>query len=169
MDEDVKRLVVAMTMTMVFHFSPVFILYFFHKLVNYQIACIPAAPHANPMLGSQQASFRSSRLAMHKQSSTSNILRRLVRQLFPRALLKTTKHQLRLQRPLQGNVPGLGGFLVGQRAVVLQVGAEAFGFERGPGGELVHGGRVLGPVGELVGVLGELGLQGLDGGGVFVE
>jgi hypothetical protein len=52
---------------------------------------------------------------------------------------------------------------------VLQVGAEAFGLKGGPGGELVHGGRVLGPVGELVGVLGELGLEGFDGGGVFVE
>jgi hypothetical protein len=28
---------------------------------------------------------------------------------------------------------------------------------------------VLGPVGELVGILGELGLEGFDGGGVFVE
>ena len=106
---------------------------------------------------------------MHKQPSTSNVLVRLLRQLLPGTLLKTTEDELRLQRPLQGDVPGLAGLLVGQRAVVLQVGAEAFGFEGGPGGELVHGGGVLAPVGELVGVLGELGLEGLDWGGVFVE
>jgi hypothetical protein len=33
----------------------------------------------------------------------------------------------------------------------------------------VHGRGVLRPVGELVGVDGEFGLQGFDGGGVFVE
>ena len=106
---------------------------------------------------------------MHKQPATSNILSSLLGQLLPGALLKTTEDELRLQRPLQGDVPGLAGLLVGQRAVVLQVGAEAFGFEGGPGGELVHGGGVLAPVGELVGVLGELGLEVLDGGGVLVE
>lgn len=106
---------------------------------------------------------------MNKQPSTSNVLVRLLRQLLPRTLFKTTKDELRLERPLERDVPGLAGLLVGQRAVVLQVGAEAFGFEGGPGGELVHGGGVLGPVGELVGVLGELALEGFDGGGVFVE
>ena len=106
---------------------------------------------------------------MHKQPTTSNVLDGLGRQLLPGALLKTTEDELRLERPLQGDVPDLAGLLVGQGVVVLQVGAEAFGFEGGPGGELVHGGGVLAPVGELVGVLGELGLEGLDGGGVFVE
>lgn len=108
-------------------------------------------------------------LAVNKQPSTSNVLVRLLGQLLPSALLETAEDELRLERPLQGNVPGLAGLLVGQRAVVLQVGAEAFGLKGGPGGELVHGRGVLGPVGELVGVLGELGLEGLDGGGVFVE
>jgi hypothetical protein len=106
---------------------------------------------------------------VNKQPTTSNVLVRLLRQLLPSALLKTAKDELRLERPLERDVPGLAGLLVGKRVVVLQVGAEAFGFEGGPGGELVHGGRVLGPVGELVGVLGELGLEGLDGGGVLVE
>ena len=101
--------------------------------------------------------------------TTSNVLVRLLGQLLPSALLETAEDELRLERPLERDVPGLAGLLVGQRAVVLQVGAEAFGLKGGPGGELVHGRGVLGPVGELVGVLGELGLEGLDGGGVFVE
>ena len=106
---------------------------------------------------------------MHEQPTTSNVLDRLGRQLLPGALLKTTEDELRLERPLQGDVPNFAGLLVGQGVVVLQVGAEAFGFEGSPGGELVHGGGVLRPVGELVGVLGELGLEVLDGGGVLVE
>ena len=105
---------------------------------------------------------------MNKQPTTSNVLVGLSRQLLPSTLLETTEDELRLER-LQGDVPDLAGLLVGQGVVVLQVGAEAFGFEGGPGGELVHGRGVLRPVGELVGVLGELGLEVLDGGGVLVE
>lgn len=112
---------------------------------------------------------RLGRLAVHEQPAASNLLRVLGGQLLPGALLQTAKDELRLEGPLQGDAPDLAGLLVGQRVVVLQVGAEAFGFESGPGGELVHGGGVLAPVGELVGVLGELGLQGLDGLGVLVE
>lgn len=114
-------------------------------------------------------SNRLSRLAVDKQPTTSNVLVGLSRQLLPSTLLETTKDELRLERPLQGNVPDLAGLLIGKGVVVLQVGAEAFGFEGGPGGELVHGGGVLRPVWELVGVLGELGLEVLDGGGVLVE
>ena len=88
-------------------------------------------------------STRLSRLAVDKQPTTSNVLVGLGRQLLPSTLLETTKDELRLERPLQGDVPDLAGLLVGQRAVVLQVGTEAFGFEGGPGGELVHGGGVL--------------------------
>lgn len=106
---------------------------------------------------------------MDEQPSTGNLLRRLGRQLLPSTVFHTTEDELRLQRPLQGDVPDLAGLLVGERVVVLQIGTEAFGFESGPGGELVHGGGVLAPVGELVGVLGELGLQLLDGRGVLVE
>lgn len=106
---------------------------------------------------------------MHEQSAASNLLRVLGGQLLPGALLQTAEDELRLERPLQWDTPDLAGLLVGQRVVVLQVGAEAFGFKSGPGGELVHGGGVLAPVGELVGVLGELGLERLDGLGVFVE
>jgi hypothetical protein len=106
---------------------------------------------------------------VHKQPAASDLLLISSRQLLPGALLQATEDKLRLERPFQRNVPDLAGLLVRERVVVLEVGAEAFGFESGPGGVLVHGGGVLAPVGELVGVLRELGLQGLDGGGVFVE
>jgi hypothetical protein len=108
-------------------------------------------------------------LTVHKQPAASDLLLIPSRQLLPGTLLQATKDELRLERPLQRNVPDLAGLLVRERVVVLQVGAEAFGFESGPGGVLVHGGRVLAPVGELVGVLRELGLQGLDRRGVLVE
>ena len=106
---------------------------------------------------------------MHKQPPTRNRLARLIRQLLPRALLQATKHKLRLQLPVRRDIPNLRGLLVGQRVVVLQVGAQAFGFERRPGRELVHGGRVLGPLGELVGVGGDFVLQGFDCVAGFVE
>ena len=106
---------------------------------------------------------------MHKQPPTRNRLARLIRQLLPRALLQPTKHKLRLQLPIRGDVPDLRGLLVGQRVVVLQVGAQALGLERRPGRELVHGGRVLGPLGELVGVGGDFVLQGFYCVAGFVE
>ena len=106
---------------------------------------------------------------MHEQPAASNVLDRLAGQLLPGTLLNTTEDELRRQRPLQWDVPDLAGLLLRQRVVVLQVGAEAFGFESGPCGELVHGGSVLRPDGELVGVDRELGLEGLDGRGVLVE
>lgn len=52
---------------------------------------------------------------------------------------------------------------------MLQVGAEPFGLEGGPDGELQHGGGVAGPDGEAVGVEGELFLHGVDDLLVFVE
>ena len=108
-------------------------------------------------------------LAVNKQPSTSDVLICLLGQLLPSALLKTAEDELRLERPLERDVPGLAGLLVGQRAVVLQVGAEAFGFESCPGCELVHGGGVFGPLGELVGVEGDFVLQRFDGVAGFVE
>lgn len=53
--------------------------------------------------------------------------------------------------------------------VVLQAGAEAFGFEGGPDGVLVHGGGFGGPGGEAVGDGGEFVLHGFYGGGVVEE
>jgi hypothetical protein len=106
---------------------------------------------------------------MHKQPPARNRLARLVRQLLPRALLQAAENELGFQLPVRRDVPDLGGLLVGQRVVVLEVSAQAFGFERRPGGELVHGGRVFGPLGELVGVGGDFGLQGLDCSVGFVE
>lgn len=52
---------------------------------------------------------------------------------------------------------------------MLEIGAQAFGFERAPQGILVHGVALLRPLGEHGGVDGELGLHALDGGGVVVE
>lgn len=52
---------------------------------------------------------------------------------------------------------------------MLEVGAEALGLEAGPQRELVHGGGVLGPGGEVLGVQGELALELLDRLGVLEE
>lgn len=52
---------------------------------------------------------------------------------------------------------------------MLQVGAEALELERGPDGELVHGGALGGPDGEAVRVEGELVLHAFDGGFIGVE
>jgi hypothetical protein len=106
---------------------------------------------------------------MHKQPPTGNRLARLIRQLLPRALLQPTKHKLRLQLPVGRDIPDLRGLLIGQRVVVLEVSAQAFGFESCPGCELVHGGGVFGPLGELVGVEGDFVLERFDGVAGFVE
>jgi hypothetical protein len=106
---------------------------------------------------------------MHKQPPTRNRLARLIRQLLPRTFLQPTENKLRLQLPVRRDIPNLRGLLVGQRVVVLQVGSQPLGFERRPGRELVHGGRVLGPLGELVGVEGDFVLQGFDCVAGFVE
>lgn len=100
------------------------------------------------------------------------------------------------QTPFSGDVPLLRDGGVDEGVVVLQIGAEAESFEAGPdwggGGGLlvefvivccwrwmgkgkvltevlVHGIGVLSPGLEVVLVRGELLLEGLDVGGVFVE
>lgn len=52
---------------------------------------------------------------------------------------------------------------------MLEVGAQAFGFESGPDGELGDGIGLRGPDGELVGVEGEFGLEAADDGAVVEE
>lgn len=52
---------------------------------------------------------------------------------------------------------------------MLQVGAEALEFERGPDCELVHGVALGGPDGEAVRVESELILHAFDGGFIGVE
>lgn len=73
------------------------------------------------------------------------------------------------QLPVGGDVPRGGDTLVNKRVVVLQVGTEALGLERGPHGELQHAGRLGGPGGEAVGVEGVLFLHAVDDLLVFVE
>lgn len=90
-------------------------------------------------------------------------------QTFSRTFRRSTKNQLGLQRPIQRNIECLGGFLIGQWVVVLQVAAQSFSFQGRPQLVLVHSSRVLGPLREFVGVDGVFGLQSLDGLGVFVE
>lgn len=77
--------------------------------------------------------------------------------------------ELGLEAPLLGDVPVRLDLLVDDGVVVLQVGAEALGLERDPQGVLVHGARVLAPLGELVGVEREAVLEVVDGVGVFEE
>lgn len=77
--------------------------------------------------------------------------------------------ELGAQGPLLGHLPLGLDLLVDDGVVVLQVGAEALGLETGPQRELVHGRRVLGPDGEVLGVQGELALKVLDGVGVLEE
>lgn len=79
------------------------------------------------------------------------------------------KDQLRLLAPFQWDLVLGRDLFVGKRVVVLQIAAETFGLEGGPEHVLVHGGGVLAPWWELVGVLREFFLEGFDGGGVFVE
>lgn len=90
-------------------------------------------------------------------------------QAFASAVLDTTKHQLRLQTPLQRDIPDLARLLIRQRVVMLEIGAETFALQGGPENVLMHGRGVFGPGRELVSVRGEFGLQLLDGFGVFVE
>ena len=96
-----------------------------------------------------------------------NLILRLQR--LARTLLHPTKHQLRLQTPLQRDLPLRTGLLVRQRVIMLQVTAEPFRFQRRPQHVLVHCRRVFGPDGEFVRVGREVGLQGFDGFRVFVE
>ena len=102
---------------------------------------------------------------MNKQP---NILNRL-KLLLTRFPSLTPKDQLGTKLPVKRNIPSLLDLAINNRIVVLEVCAKAFGFEGDPEGELMHGGGVLGPVGEVVGVEGEGFLEGLDGFGVFEE
>ena len=68
----------------------------------------------------------------------------------PRApIRRLPKHELRLQLPALGQSPRLADPLAefGAVVVVLQVAAQALGFERAPRDELVHAGAVVGPCG----------------------
>lgn len=78
------------------------------------------------------------------------------------------KHQLCIELPVLGDAPLRGDLGVDDGVVMLQVGTEALGLEGGPEHDLVHGGGLLGPVVELVGV-GGVGLLLLADGGAVVE
>jgi len=64
----------------------------------------------------------------------------------------STEDQLRLELPFRINVPVLLHLGVDERVVVLQVSTTALGLQASPEHVLVHGGRVLGPSRELLGV-----------------
>ena len=81
----------------------------------------------------------------------------------------STKDELGTELPLLGDLPLLLSTLVDNGVVVLEVGAEALSLERNPGGVLVHGRCVLGPVAEVVCVEREGLAEVLDGLGVFEE
>ena len=80
-----------------------------------------------------------------------------------------TEDELGAKLPVDGDVPVLLGLAVDDRVVVLEVGAQTLGLEGGPESILMHGGRVLAPVAEVVGVNGETLAEGLNGLGVFEE
>jgi hypothetical protein len=102
---------------------------------------------------------------MHKQPLALNRLELLLARLSSLA----SKHQLRPERPFLRHIPLGLHLLVHNGVIMLQVGTETFGLERDPERELVHGGGVLGPGGEVVCVDGELLLKGVDWVGVFEE
>jgi hypothetical protein len=127
------------------------------------------------------------RLLLAKDLDT--LLNGLLRLLTGRSL-GATEDELGNQAPFSGDVPLLGDGGVDEGVVVLQVCAEAEGFEAGPDwwgcllagfwnmlmlkeGDLtevlVHGVGVLSPGLEVSLVSGELLLEGLDVGGIFVE
>lgn len=91
-------------------------------------------------------SFFLSFLKAVEEGPLLNRLLALRRQLVACSFSSVTKHKLGLQAPLQWNVPNLASLLVGQRVVVLKIGAETFGFESRPDFVLVHGGGVFGPL-----------------------
>jgi hypothetical protein len=70
--------------------------------------------------------------------------------LRPRGGAGHAERHLRDQVPRRRDAPLGLDLLVDQRIVVLQVCAEAFVGEGGPDDELVNGGRVMGPDGEVV-------------------
>jgi hypothetical protein len=96
---------------------------------------------------------------VHKQPRSV----RLLELLLLRLAALSTKHQLGPELPLVRDAPVLGGLLVDDGVVVLEVRAETLGLERDPQGVLVHGVGMLGPVAEVVCVGGERLAQLLDG------
>lgn len=74
--------------------------------------------------------------------------------LLPGPTRRLPKHQLRLQQPGRRHIVHGLQARVDERVVVLQVHAQAFGFEKGPDGVLGHAVRVVGPWGKRD--LGEL-------------
>lgn len=81
----------------------------------------------------------------------------------------SSKDELGTELPLLGDLPLLLSTLVDNGVVVLEVGAEALSLKRNPGGVLVHGRCVLGPVAEVVCVEREGLAEVLDGLGVLEE
>lgn len=81
----------------------------------------------------------------------------------------STKNQLGLQLPVGGDLPLGGDAVVDERVVVLEVGAQALGLERGPDSVLQHGVRMGRPEGEAIGIDGELLLHAVDDFLVFEE
>lgn len=90
-------------------------------------------------------------------------------QLLPRTIRDVAKHELSLELPLLRNAECLGGLLVGNGVVMLEVCSETLSLKGSPEVILVHGGCVLGPLGEVLRIDGVGGLQLLDGLGVLVE
>jgi hypothetical protein len=75
----------------------------------------------------------------------------------------SSNNHFRSQHPCVRDIPLLGNLVVNDRVVMLQVCAQAFGFERAPQCVLMHGGGLLRPFGELGGVGWEAGLHGFYG------
>lgn len=69
------------------------------------------------------------------------------------------KDELGAEFPVDGDFPVLCGLGVDDGVVVLEVCAEAFGFEGDPEGVLVHGVCLIGPVAKVVGIDGCFGVS----------
>jgi len=94
---------------------------------------------------------------------------RLLELLLASLAIAATKDQLAPELPVQRNVPLLCSALVDDGVVVLEVGTEAFRFQRNPESVLVHGVAVLSPSVKVLCVGGEALAEVLDGLGVIVE
>jgi hypothetical protein len=86
--------------------------------------------------------------SMHKQSLALHLLELLLAGLACAA----TKDQLASKLPLERDAPVLGGLLVDDRVVVLEVGTKTLGLQGDPKSILVHGVCVFTPVTEVMGV-----------------
>lgn len=81
----------------------------------------------------------------------------------------STKDQLSSEFPILGDVPLRGHFGVDDGAIMLEVGAKAFGRESSPNGVLRHSVGLSGPDGEFRGVGGKLLGEAIDNGAVGKE